>query len=119
MSQKKCWLDRTTHVIRRLVAATAVDQLDCPTPATQSGVGAHMDPAVSPGRTDGRRKVWQRYRFRTLRYLVTRSYPVQMAYNTYLTRSLIHQGQRARERRTVPVPFLCPTRWHSVADRSG
>lgn len=35
-----------------MVAATGVDQLDYPTPATRSGMRAHMDPAVSPGRTD-------------------------------------------------------------------
>jgi hypothetical protein len=50
-SRKKCWLDRTTDAMRRLVAATAVDQLDCLTTATQSEMRAHMDLAVSPRST--------------------------------------------------------------------
>ena len=56
-------------------------------------------------------KVWQRYRFRTLRHLRARSHAFQMAYNTYLTRRLIHQGQHARHngpRRTLPVPPCAP-----------
>lgn len=52
MSQKKCGADRGTHAMRRLVVATAVDQSDCAPSATQSGVGAQMDPAVSSGRAD-------------------------------------------------------------------
>lgn len=53
-------------------------------------------------------KVWQRYRFRTLRHLRARSQAFQTAYNTYLTRRLIRQGQQARlngPRRMVPLPF--------------
>ena len=58
-------------------------------------------------------RVWQRDRFRTLPYLMPRSYHFQIASNTYLTRRLIHQGQhagaaRARERHTVSVPFRVP-----------
>lgn len=56
-------------------------------------------------------KVWQRYRFRTLRHLRARSQAFQTAYNTYLTRRLIRQGQQARlkgPRRAVPLPFRVP-----------
>ncbi|MDF0674335.1 MAG: leucine zipper domain-containing protein [Nitrospira sp.] len=56
-------------------------------------------------------KVWQRYRFRTLRHLRARSHAFQVAYNTYLTRRLIHQGQYARlngPRCPLPVPFRMP-----------
>lgn len=56
-------------------------------------------------------KVWQRYRFRTLRHLRARSSAFQMAYNTYLTRRLIRQGQHARltgPRRPLPVPVPLP-----------
>lgn len=67
-------------------------------------------------------KVWQSYRFRTLRHLRARLHAFQMAYNTSLKRRLIHHGQHARlngPRRTLPVPFRVPTRGHSVASRSG
>jgi hypothetical protein len=65
-------------------------------------------------------KVWQRYRFRTLPYLKPRSYHFQMTYNTYLTHRLIHQGQHGRVNGARCLcPSVCPTRWHSVADRSG
>lgn len=52
MSQKKCGADRGPQAMRRLVVATAVDQLDCAPSATQSGVGVQMDLAVSSGRAD-------------------------------------------------------------------
>lgn len=57
-------------------------------------------------------KVWQRYRFRTLRHLRVQSHAFQVAYNTYLTRRLIRQGHHARltgPRRPLPVPFRVPT----------
>ncbi|MDI3462317.1 MAG: hypothetical protein OJF50_001138 [Nitrospira sp.] len=57
-------------------------------------------------------KVWQRYRFRTLRHLRVRSHAFQVAYNTYLTRRLIRQGHHTRLnglRRPLPVPFRVPT----------
>lgn len=57
-------------------------------------------------------KVWQRYRFRTLRHLRVRSHAFQVAYNTYLTRRLIRQGHPTRLnglRRPWPVPFHAPT----------
>lgn len=56
-------------------------------------------------------KVWQRYRFRSLRQLRARSHAFQMAYNRYLTRRLIRQGQQARlkgRQRTLPVSFRMP-----------
>lgn len=65
-------------------------------------------------------KVWQRYRFRTLPYLMPRSYHFQMASKTYLTRRPIHQGQHTRVNGArYPGPSVCPTRSHSIADRSG
>lgn len=56
-------------------------------------------------------KVWQRYRFRTLRHLRAWSHAFQVAYNTYLTRRLIRQGHHARlhgPRRPLLVPFRVP-----------
>lgn len=41
-------------------------------------------------------KVWQRYRFRSLRHLQRQSQAFQDAYNTYLKRRLIRQGQSHR-----------------------
>ena len=57
-------------------------------------------------------KVWQRYRFRTLRHLRARLSAFQVAHNAYLTRRLIRQGQHTRltgPRHSVPVSFRLPT----------
>jgi hypothetical protein len=60
-------------------------------------------------------KVWTRYRFRSLSHLQSRSQAFQEAYNTYLKRRLIRQGQSRRFQvalrplpRRVRVPHPLP-----------
>jgi len=54
-------------------------------------------------------RVWQRDRFRTLPYLMPRSYHFQIASNTYSHTPADPSGAaRARERHTVSVPFRVP-----------
>jgi hypothetical protein len=53
-------------------------------------------------------KVWQRYRFRTLRNLRERLHAFQKAYSRYLERRLLRQGKQALFQirvRSLPKPF--------------
>ena len=67
-------------------------------------------------------KVWQRYRFRTLRDLRERSHAFQLAYNRYLERRLARQGTQGLRQIRVralpkhlrwrhPLPLCCGQIW--------